>query len=145
MGKDTKRYITLVVLLICLFLVFVSCTKASTSRNLTEEEKSRATQIALNTSEAQTQLEQGITYKSDLNWVAIVWQFSRASEIHAFDYDEWETGIPSNIPRSAVIYSRVSLTFGEPERLLVEVAVDLATGKAVFVQSFPLKSLPSTK
>ena len=145
MGKDTKRYITLVVLLICLFLVFVSCTKASTLRNLTEEEKSRAIQIALNTSEAQAQLEQGITYKSDLNWVAIVWQFSRASEIHVFDYDEWETGIPSNIPRSAVIYSWVGLTFGEPERLLVGVAVDLATGKAVFVQSFPLKSFPSTK
>ncbi len=139
-----KKLVFVLLLAIGILLAFVACTKASTLRNLTEEEKARAIQIALNTSEAQAQLEQGITYKSDLNWVAIVWRFSRASEIYGFDYDAWETGAPSNIPRSAVIYSRVSLTFGEPERLLVEVAVDLATAKAVWVQSHPLKSLPST-
>lgn len=141
MNRKEKR-LFLILLTIVLLLVSTSCTKASTLRNLTEEEKARAIQIALKTPEAQSQLEQGITYKSDLNWVAIVWLFSRASEIYGFDYDAWEKGVPSNIPRSAVIYSRVSLTFGNPERLLIEVAVDLAHGKAVFVQTFGLKGLP---
>jgi hypothetical protein len=121
----------------------VSCRSPQANlRNLTEAEKARAVEIALATDEAQAQVKQGITYKSDQQWIGISKGFLKATELNVFDYDAWEKGVPENLPSSAVIYPYVSLTFGEPERLLIMVAVDLESGKAVWVDSMGLKSLP---
>ena len=115
----------------------------SSLRNLTDAEQRKAIQIALNTPETTAETTKNSPYKVELDWVGIVWRGSHAAEIWGLDYNVFETGIPSNVPSSAVIYPRVILYFGEPEYLLVRVAVDLTTEKAVQVDTHGLKKLPS--
>lgn len=143
--KNKKLFLILAMLVLGLILVSISCTRNSTTSNfhpLSEAEKEKVIQIALDTPEASAQLQKGLKYTASLDWVGIVWVGTHASEEWGFDYDAVEKGIPSNIPQSAIIYSRAQLSFGEPPEVLIRVAVDIPTEKAVFVESYPLKKLP---
>jgi hypothetical protein len=50
--------------------------------------------------------------------------------------------IPDNVPESAEFYSRVEIYFGEPEQLLLRVAVNPDTGEVANVEAHGLKILP---
>ena len=141
-----RGILILALLIVPFFLASVSCTKTSTPLQptlLPNSKVSKAIQIALDTTEAKDLVNKGYPYQIDLNWVGIVWQGSRASELWGLDYDVWEKGIPDNVPPSAVIYPRVDLYFGDPPEILLRIAVELSTEKAVFVDGHPLKKLPS--
>ncbi len=110
-------------------------------RWLTDEEKERAVAIALNTPEAVMTGENYDVCKTDFSWVAIVWRARHAAEIHGFDYGMVDN-IPDSIPQAAELYLRVEIYFGEPEQVLVGVAVNPDTGEVAHVEAHDLKAPP---
>lgn len=108
-------------------------------RWLTDGEKDKVIKIALNTPEASRQQERESIYKTELGWIAIVWENSEPAAWWALDYETVEAGIPAYVPKSAVIYTRVLIHFGEPEKWQVMVAVDLETEEAVLVEENPAR------
>ena len=125
-------------------------------RWLTDTEKAKVVEIALNTPEALRQLEKESTYKTELSWIAIVWENSKYSEYWGLDY-EWvdEEILPplpdnpppgvvfSTVPEEAEFYSRVVINFGEPPRWQVSVAVNPDTGKVALVEENPFRTGPT--
>jgi hypothetical protein len=143
-----KKYTLLLVLTIILVAIlasiFVVCTHhpkgMDSLRWLTDEEKDKVIEIALNTPEAiEIGKEYGIN-RTSISWVAIVWRYN-ASELWGLDY-EMAGKIPDNVPKSAEFYSRVDVYFGEPERALMRVAVNPDTGEVAHVETHPLKNAP---
>lgn len=115
-------------------------TPTANLRNLSNAEKAKAIQIALDTPEASAQINRWNTYKADLDWVGMLKNDSDGWFLYGLDYNVWEQGIPDKIPGSAVIYPRVSFYFGEPQELLLRVAIDLPTEKVVYIESYGEKS-----
>jgi hypothetical protein len=110
-------------------------------RWLTDAEKERVVEIALGTPQAIEAKETYGTYRIILGWVGIVWRVNHASELWGIDY-EMVDNVPDNVPQSAEYYSRVDIYFGEPERVLLRVAVNPDTGKVAHVEAHGLKILP---
>jgi len=112
-------------------------------RELTDIEKDRVVEIALNTPEALRQLETENKHKTtEVDWLAIVWDNSRWSAYWHIR-SEWETDPNYElVSEAAVFYPAVTIRFGEPEEWLVTVAVDLGTEKAVLVQEYPARKGP---
>ncbi len=116
-------------------------TESKSVRWLTEEEKARAIEIALNSPEAKEAREKYGVYRTGFRWVAMMKNESGGMSIWSFDY-EMVDNIPDNIPKDAAFYSEVEIYFGEPEQLLMRIAVDLENEKVVHVESHGLKILP---
>ena len=110
-------------------------------RWLTDAEKERAVEVALNTPEAVMTGENYDVYKTAFSWVAIVWRARHAAEIHGFDY-EMVDNIPDSIPEAAELYLRVEIYFGEPEQVLVGVVINPDTGEVAHVAAHGLKIPP---
>ena len=110
-------------------------------RWLTEAEKERVVEIALNTQEAKEAREVHGVYTTSLSWVAINWYIYHAAELRGLDYEVVDK-IPDNVPESAEYYSRVEIYFGEPPRVLMRVAVNPDTGEVANVEAHGLKILP---
>ena len=110
-------------------------------RLLTEEEKAKVIEIALNTPEAQEAKEKYGVYKTGLGWVAIMKNESGGTSSWGFDY-EMVDNIPDMIPKDARFYSRVEIYFGEPEQLLMRIAVNPDTGEVAIIDRHGLKILP---
>ena len=108
---------------------------------LTEEEKGKVIDASLSTPEAVAAKETYGTYKTMLGWVGIVWRGSHPAELWGFDY-EMVDNIPRNVLEAAEFYSRVEIYFGEPERVLLRVAVNPDTGEVANVETHGLKLLP---
>jgi hypothetical protein len=107
-------------------------------RWLTDDEKDKVIEIALSTSEALRELEEESVYKAEVDWIAM-----DNSTWWVLDYETVEAGIPAYVPKSAVIYPRVLIHFGEPEQWQVMVAVDLDTEEVVFVEENPARNGPT--
>lgn len=108
-------------------------------QELTEEEKVRVVEIALNTPQVSEWLEAEGEYEiTSLGWYAIddgTWW--------CFDYDGVETD-PNRqlVPESARWYPGVTIRVGEVTITQMQIAVDLEIGKAVLVEG-PYPSLSS--
>jgi hypothetical protein len=114
-------------------------------RWLTDAEKDKVIEIALNTHEAKKAREEYGAYETHLSWVAIVWDSSEYeySEWRGIDYD-WETDENLKlVTPTAEFYSRVVINFGEPPQWQVMVAVNPDTGKVVLVQENPFRTGPT--
>ena len=130
-------------------------------RWLTDAEKDRVIEIALNTPEALRQLEKESHYETNLSWIAILWDSAgyEYSEYWGFEYEVVRSGIPRGfsqiitpdgekivgfrVPEEAEIYSRVTINFGEPPRWQVSVAVNPDTGKVALVEENPFRTGPT--
>ena len=110
-------------------------------RWLTDKEKEKAIEIALSTPEVVATGENYDVYTTDFSWVAIVWRARHAAEIYGFDYGMVDS-IPDSIPQSAELYLRVEIYLGEPEQVLVGVAVNPDTGEVAHVATHGLKTPP---
>lgn len=110
-------------------------------RWLTEEEKAKVIEIAMNTAEAKEAGERYSIYKIGLRWVAIMKNESGGLSLWGFDY-EMVDNIPENIPKEAAFYSQAEILFGEPEQVLLRVAVNPDTGEVAHVEGRGLKILP---
>jgi hypothetical protein len=140
-------WLTISLLLIVALLV-VGCTGhpkgIESLRWLTDAEKDRLIEIALNTPEALSLLEKGSQYETRVGWAAINWR-DNGGEVTLFDYECVEKGVPEGVPESAEFYSQVEIYIGEPDyypKYLLNVAINPDTGKVVHVVGHPLKKLP---
>ncbi|MBA7589589.1 hypothetical protein ES708_31675 [subsurface metagenome] len=114
-------------------------------RWLTDAEKERVIEIALNTPEALSLLEKESQYETSVNWVAINW-LKNGMAICGFDYECVDKGIPATVPESAEFYSQVEIYIGEPAyypKYLLRVAINPDTGEVAHVQQHGLKKLPT--
>jgi len=112
-------------------------------RWLTDSEKDRLTEIALNTPKALAYLKEYNQYTIKLGWIAI---FEGGHTI--VDYEAVEMGVPlwvPNVPQTAIIYPMVHIHFEGPIIRVVMVAVDLNTEMAVFTESrsYPVRTGPT--
>ena len=114
-------------------------------RELTDGEKAKVIEIALNTPESLTWREKESQYRTSLDWVAIVWDGSEYeySGWRRIDY-EWEADENLKyVSESAVFYPWVTIWFGEPRQWIVQVAVDLKTEKVALVEEHPFRTGPT--
>jgi hypothetical protein len=135
---------------LCLFslLLIAGCAEAElppegmeSLRVLTDNEKDRVMEIALNTPEALSQLEKESIYETELFWAAIVWNNSQCSRLTALQLGDVEPTprMLQGIPESAVFYPMVFIQFGEPPRWMVQIVVDLNSEKVVLTNEYPLR------
>jgi len=117
---------------------------------LTDSEKDRLREIALNTPEVSEKLEGAKAYKIEVSWIAIDWHNSEAVAWASLDYEDIADGNPPQfVSESATIYPLVLIRFGEPEQTLVMVAIDRDMEKVVLVEELqggpvrPTKTPPS--
>jgi hypothetical protein len=113
-------------------------------RWLTDAEKEKVIEIALNTPEAAAARENYGYYEVSLGWAAIEWRNHHAASVSMLDYECVEEGIPEGVPESAELYSRVDIEFGESPQYLREliwVVVNPDTGEVAFVEGIGLKRL----
>lgn len=111
-------------------------------RWLTQAEKEKVIEVALETDEAKEWLEKGKTYTTNFTWMAILWRNSEFSAFYAIRY-EWNDDYNiNNVPQEAVWYPGVLINFGEPEEWQVTAAVDLESEEAVYVIQNPYRTGP---
>jgi len=137
-----KKWLFVTVSLLVVALLMGGCgqpTGIKSPRELTEEEKARVVEIALNTPQVSGWLEDEGEYQiAGLGWYAIddgTWW--------CFDYEGIETD-PNRqlVPESAKWYPGVTIAVGEEWITQAQVAVDLEAEKAVLVEG-PYTSLSS--
>jgi len=130
-------------LLLLMALLVASCVEyPKRIKLLTDNEKDRLIEIALDTPEVSKWLKNGSIYKAEVGWIAIVWKNSEAGEWHVLDYEEVANGSPPQyIPESATIYPSVLIRVGEPEQVHVHVAFDQETEQVVLVELLPVIDL----
>ncbi len=139
--------IGLLMLFLAAVSVFAACSGdpegLSSPRQLTDAEKEKVVAAALGTPEVKAQLKKEPTYKTSLNWIAIVWDGSQASEWRVLDYD-WEKDPNfALVTRSSVFYAHVLFNFGEPPQWQMYIAVNPDTGKAFMVTENPYRTGPT--
>ncbi len=127
-------------------------------RWLTDEEKVKLVEIALNTPKAQEWLQKESQYKTGISWLALNPnpEGEGYSGYRRFDYDIVATGIPrgkvditpegsserivsEGVPEDAEIHPSVTIWFGEPTEWVVSVAVDIDSEKVVLEESYPAR------
>jgi len=111
-------------------------------RWLTDAEKAKVIEIALNTPEALSLLEKESYYETNVGWAAINW-IDHGFEVCWFDYECIDKGVPASVPESAEFYSGVEFYFGEPAHYQLNVAINPDTRKVAFVNMHGLKRLPT--
>jgi len=145
-----RRMLWLVASLLVAAFLLVGCAghpKGMKSlRWLTDAEKERVIEIALNTPEALALLEEESQYETSVKWVAINWRNHHAAELWGLDYESVDKGVPATVPESAEFYSQVEIYIGEPAyypKYLLRVAINPDTGKVAHVEQHGLKKLPT--
>ena len=115
-------------------------------RKLTEQEKAKVIDIALDAPRVSEWLEKESDYRiHGLDWYAIVWNSSGDgySQYRCFPYDDVETDPNYKlVPELALWYPGVTIAVGEGTIYQTQIAVDLAAEKAVMVLG-PYPSLSS--
>ncbi|MFC1986195.1 hypothetical protein ACFLWC_04290 [Chloroflexota bacterium] len=128
-------------LLVIMALLVSGCGNPKGIKPLTDKEKDRFTEIALNTPEALRYLENESKYEIEVRWVALGWKDSRAVEWKRLDYEEIADGnLPADrlyFSESMTIHPNVYIRVGEPVRLFISVAIDRNAGKAIAVELLP--------
>jgi hypothetical protein len=109
----------------------------------TYSEKARVTAAALDTPEIRAQLKKEPVYKTNLSWIAIVWNGSQTSELRVLDYDWRNDPNFALVTRSSVFYALELFNFGEPANWQVYMAVNPDTGKAFVVMENPFRTGPT--
>jgi hypothetical protein len=129
-------------------------------RWLTDEEKAKITEIALNTDLAKECRQKESQYKTAIDWYALNPDPSGQgySGYTRFEYDTVAKGIPRGtatvtdpdsgqtytylgVPENAEIYPGVTIWFGE--EWVVSVAVDVDSGEVKYEESYPNLSNPN--
>ena len=137
-----KRLWLAVSLLVIVPLLVGGCIgKTKGIKPLTDDEKDRLTEIALNTPEAVRYLENESKYEIEVRWVALGWKDSKAVEWHPLDYEEIADGnLPSDrlyLSETVTIHPQVYIRVGEPVRMFISVAFDRDTQEVVHVELLP--------
>jgi len=128
---------------------------------LTDEEKDKLIEIALNTPKAKECLEKESEYTTRISWIALTPSSTGKgySGYQIFDYEIVTKGIPRGrvdvtpegspekvvsvgVPEEAEIYPCVHIHFAEPSALVVMTAINLDTEKTMYVDYYPQRRGP---
>lgn len=115
-------------------------------RWLTDAEKDRVIEIALNTPEALALLETETYYEASVRWVAINWLNDHAAALWELDYEEADGGVPEGVPESWELYSQVEIYIAGATyypMYLLRVAINPDTGEVAHVEVHGLKKIPA--
>ena len=116
-------------------------------RWLTDAEKDRVIEIALNTPEALGLPGTETYYEASVEWVAINWVNDHAADIFwGLDYEDVDGGVPEHVPESAEFYSQVEIYIAGATyypMYLLRVAINPDTGKVAHIEVHGLKLLPT--
>jgi hypothetical protein len=116
-------------------------------RRLTEEEKERLVEIALDTEDAKRSLEQHNSYVVFFGWAEITWQKPEGEyiprEIHITSEDELDENQVQNLGEDGELYVDVIFYFGEPSRVRLDVIINPDTGEIIHVEWMGLKTIPT--
>lgn len=138
--------------LLCGLLVYVSGCNGHPQgmkefRKLTEEEKDRLVEIALDTEEAKRALERHHTYRVLFGWAEITWQKPESEyiprEIHITDEGELDENQVQNLGKNGELYADVTFYFGEPSRVRLDVIINPDTREIIHVKWMGLKPIPT--
>jgi hypothetical protein len=112
-------------------------------RLLTDEEKDRVVEIALETTEASAWREKEPEYRAELIWYTRQDPAAKDSRMLSFGYYRalyeiyselyWR---PGSLSKTAVWYPGVRIGFGKPKQFVIEVAVDLETGEVLYANGY---------
>jgi len=122
-------------------------------RWLTDSEKTRIIEIALATPESLEWRQKESQYKTKIGWIAL--RPDPSGKGYAgyckHEYEVVAKGIPvypedliilKGDQKVAEVYPCATIWFGEPNRWVVSVAVDLNEEKAVDVEDYPARNVP---
>jgi hypothetical protein len=114
------------------------------ARNLSDSEKAKVIQIAVNSSEAQQWLKGRTDYRIRLeDWYAITFQDGKAGAWGIVKPGSTDSGLlPSYLTQPISYYPGVTIAVGEDTIYQMQIAVDLDAGKTVMVDG-PYPSLDS--
>jgi hypothetical protein len=136
-----KNRLCLVVSLLLVTALVANGCATKTIKPLTDTEKDRFVEIALNHPEVSKWLETASVYETEVGWSAIGWKDSKAVEWHRLAYEDIADGnLPSGTAYLApvvTIHPDVYLRIGEPVRLHIHVAFDREAEKVVNVELMP--------
>jgi len=112
-------------------------------RLLTDEEKDRVVEMALDTTEASAWREKEPEYRAELIWYTLQDPAAKDSRMLSFGYYQalyelyselyWR---PGSLSKTAVWYPGVRIGFGKPQQFVIEVTVDLETGEAMYANGY---------
>jgi hypothetical protein len=116
-------------------------------RRLSEEEKDRLVEIALDTEDAKRSLERHDTYVVFFGWAEINWQKPESEyiprEIHITHEDDLDEDQVQNLGEDGELYAAVTFYFGDPSRIRLDVIVNPDTGEIIHVERMRLKTIPT--
>ncbi|MFC1928032.1 hypothetical protein ACFLXK_00330 [Chloroflexota bacterium] len=128
-------------LLVIMALLVSGCGNPKGIKPLTDKEKDRLIEIALDTPEALRYLKNESKYEIEVRWVALGWNDSKASSWHPMDYEEIADGnLPSDrryLSERVTIHPEVYIRVGEPVRMFISVAFDRDAEEVVHVELLP--------
>jgi len=107
-------------------------------RWLTDDEKDRVIEIALNSPKALEWRRRESKYEVKLEWIGITWANSEPSGVITYPYERMEKVSEELFQSSQAVFPGVSIYFGEPPQWEVNVAVDLDTETAIDALDLPL-------
>jgi hypothetical protein len=138
--------------LLCGMLVYVSGCSGHPKgmkefRRLTEEEKDRLVEFALDTEDAKQSLERHHTYEVMFGWAEITWQKPEGEyiprEIHITHEDDLDENQVHNLGKEGELYVDVTFYFGEPSRVRLDVIINPDTWEIIHVEWMGLKPIPT--
>ena len=101
---------------------------------MTEDDKARVAQIAVNSPEASDWLQGRTDYRvSPVDWYAIVWRDGKFGEWSVLEYPIEDDGIPCYVSPYALWYPGVTIAVGQGTITQMQIAVDLEAGKTAMV------------
>lgn len=146
-----ERLSTIVISIIAVILLMSGCggppTGMNEFRQLTENEKDRLVEIALDTEDAKRSLERHDTYVVLFGWAEITWQKPEGEyiprEIHITHEDDLDENQAQNLGKKSELYADVTFYFGEPSRVRLDVIINPDTWETVHVEWMGLKPIPT--
>jgi hypothetical protein len=115
-------------------------------RRLTEEEKDKLVELALDTEDAKRALEKHYTYEVLFGLAEIIWQKPEGeyipSEIHITHEDDLDENQIHNLGKEGELYADVTFYFGEPSRVRLDIIINPDTWEIIHIEWMGLKPIP---
>ena len=137
----SKLWLVISLLVVMALLVGGCNAKPKELTPLTDEQRERLVEIALDVPEVSDQVAKSAVYNLEVKWVAVARKGSEVEDWGVLTDEEAEMGIPQGFLSPVTIYPGVLFRFLSPERLQFIVVVDLDKEKVVYIEMVPINPM----
>lgn len=120
-----KRTLWLVISLLVVVTLLVDGCASKAIKPLTDDEKNEMVEMALAHPEVSKWLDEADVYSTEVGWVVIAWEDSRAVGWYRMDYEDIKDGEPPSdiayVTDDVTINLQLYIRVGEPTRLFISV------------------------